>query len=161
MSKTFETFLKFFPTVELPIILSEEYQNEINKTNDVMPQVLLEQYIIPFHEEVDELTEFIPCCKLPKGKDFYALVYWKAEFLQYSHYMITYTQKGELIDHCLLSSTTIVDNTLLRSVATIDLDWHVHVMAGEMSTEVGAIYDATKSKQLLFEIEENGSITPI
>ncbi|MBP7821580.1 MAG: hypothetical protein KA010_01570 [Saprospiraceae bacterium] len=161
MKADFEKFTQFFPVIELPITLNEETMHSFDTTNDVLPQPFISRYIEPYHEDVDEFTEFIPCFKVPDTKNFHALVYWKAQLMEYEYYMITFSDKAEFIDNCLLSSTTLLEDKILQSVATIEADWQINVMAGELSTDPLALYDASTSKEISFELCEDGTISAI
>ena len=70
MKADFEKFTQFFPVIELPITLNEETMHSFDTTNDVLPQPFISRYIEPYHEDVDEFTEFIPCFKVPDTKIF-------------------------------------------------------------------------------------------
>ena len=154
----FEQFLALFPVLPLPITLTEELAIEFSKENDVLPAAAIEQFILPMEPDADELTEFVPCFRIPKTEHFHALVYWKAGLLRYEFVLLTFTHKGVLIDYRSLAGTFAEGNTVTQSVATIDEDWVVTIVAGQAPAERGALYDASGSKTIILEVAPNGAI---
>ena len=77
----FIDFLEKFPEVELPVFLGPESHHDFSQKNEPLPQVMTDWFIAPFEEdEVDELTEFIPCFRIPETYEFYAIVYCVESF---------------------------------------------------------------------------------
>jgi hypothetical protein len=156
---SFEEFLEQFPILPLPITLSEETARAFSKENDVLPSLVVEQYMVPLEgEEIDEWTEFVPCFRFPDTKDFHAIVYWKAGLLQYYFVLATFSNKGELINRRILAGTFVRGNLVTQSVATIDQDWIITIVTGQGRGEEDALYDASSSKTLAMEVMPNGLI---
>ena len=154
----FDQFLDMFPLLPLPVTLTEEMAHEFSKENEVLSNLMIDQYIVPLEGEIDELTEFVPCFRLPDTKDFHAIVYWKAGLMEYNFVLVTYTKPGQLIDRRVLAGTLVAGEIVTQSVATIDPDWIVTVVTGQNPFGKGTFYDASTSKAFGLEILPNGTI---
>lgn len=153
-----EEFLELFPVMRLPVTLSEETAHEFSKENDVMPGLVIEQYMVPLEGEIDEWTEFVPCFRFPDTKDFHAIVYWKAGLMQYYFVLVTLTLQGKVIDKRVLAGTYVAGEVVTQSVATIDPDWIITVVTGQNRSGKDAFYDASTSKASGMEVMPNGTI---
>ena len=71
--------------------------------------------------------------------------------------MLTFSLKGNLIDRSVIAGTKVENNALIRSVATIDENWIIYVMAG-VATETDEIYDASASQPSHLELLATGKI---
>lgn len=149
--------LKYFPEVEPPITFSEDYISTFSRKNDPLPLAVIEEFIKRWEdEEIDEFTEFIPCLKLSGTEDYHALVYWKGGLLRYEFKLVTLDKKGGLISIKTIAST-LSDNQLVRkSVARIDEDLIVHIVAGENIADDQ--YDPSHSQDFAMEIIPTGDI---
>lgn len=153
-------FIERFPEARLPITLTDSSQRVFSATNEPFPQLVIDQYLAPLEgEPVDEYTEFVPCFRIPDTTDFHAVVYWKAELLNYQFILTTFSKKGELIDKKVIAGTYFDGNSLVSSVATIDEDWEILIVSGK--TEDEKIYDATGSKTTKLELLPDGQIITI
>jgi len=155
----FSHYLKYFPELELPITLGEETHHAFSQKNEPLPALAIQQFILPLEgeEEVDELTEYIPCFKIPKTDGFYAIVYWKAGLLNYQYMLVTYEPKGKLIDQRVIAGTFSDGESMTNSVATIEEDWMIYVVTGH-SAKADEVYDAGHSTTIDLEILPDGSI---
>lgn len=155
---TFQDFLEQFPTVELPITLSEDIIREFSANNEPLPQLMIEQFIVPYEAELpDELTEFVACFKIPETHSFQAVVYWKAGLMTYEYTLATYNNTGELLDKRVIAGTFFDGENLTQSVAIIEEDWEILVMSGQGDPN-GLIYDAKKSRVTKLELLPEGQI---
>lgn len=155
----FSLFLNKFPVVELPATLSEETHHDFSRTNDPLPQVMLDHYILPLEErESDEFTEFVACFQLPKTKGFYAIVYWRASLMNYQYTLATFTNKGEFIDKRVIAGTFSDGNTLTRSIATIDEDLEILIVSGQVQAGHEEEYDASTSTAYTLELLPDGKV---
>jgi hypothetical protein len=155
---SFAQFLELFPELELPVTLTEEAAHNFSKENKVLPSLVIEQYFLPLEGVVDEMTEFVPCFRFPKTKDFHALVYWKASLLEYNFILLTLSLKGELIGQRVLAGTFAEGDTVTQSVATIDEDWIITIVTGQAQAGKEDLYDASTSKTISLEVLPNGTI---
>ena len=156
----FKYFLGKFPKIDLPITLSEDSHFDFSRVNEPLPLEMIQQYLINPKDQVeldDEYGEYIACFQLKKTEKFHAIVYWKATLLNYQYVMLTFSPKGTLIDRSVIAGTKVENNTLIRSVATIDEDWIIYVMAGVSATTEDA-YDAASSKSFHLELLATGKI---
>ncbi|RMG86030.1 MAG: hypothetical protein D6714_04885 [Bacteroidetes bacterium] len=154
----FQYFLEQFPIIELPVILGDETHHLFSKNNEPLKPLLIEQYIAPIEGEMpDDLTEFVPCFKIPDTLDFHAIVYWKAGLMNYHYVMATFDKAGNLIDRRILGGTYSDGKTITKSVATIDADWMIYVVTGQIEGS-DTVYDAASSKAFDLELLPDGRI---
>lgn len=151
-----ERILHYFPETQLPVIISEDHLSEYEHNADTFPQSFIDEVIMTWEKDVDEFTEFIPCFQLPKEEKFNAVVYWKGGLLKYDFVLVTLDKKGDLISRKSIASTVVTDNTIKKSVASIEPDLIINIIAGQ--TEDGDEYDATRSKAFAMEILPSGEI---
>ena len=72
-----------------------------------MSSLMAHQFINVFEDnDMDDLTEYVPCFKIPKTDGFHAVIYWKAELMNYQFVLITYDKAGNFIDSRTLAGTT-------------------------------------------------------
>lgn len=154
----FEDFLAFFPELDLPITLTEDVQIEFSRHNKAFPKEITSQFIESVIDtENDEFTEYIPCFRIKETEKFHALVFWKASLMSYEYYLVTFTDKGVLINKRVIAGTKSQDNMLVRSVATIDEDWIIHVVGGVADSDKDN-YEASNSQSFNLELLANGQI---
>lgn len=155
MSKL-DKILHYFPETELPIIVSEDYLSDYETNADPFPQVFIDEVLLEWEKDADEFTEFIPCFRLPKEEKFNAVVYWKGALLRYDFIMVTLDKNGELINKKSIASTIVNDNVIKKSVASIEPDLIINIIAGQ--TLDGEEYDASMSKAFAMEVLPTGEI---
>lgn len=155
MSKL-EKILHYFPETELPVIVSEDYLSEYEINADPFPQVFIDEVLLDWEKEADEFTEFIPCFRLPKEDKFASVIYWKGALLRYDFILVTLDQNGDLINKKSIASTIVNDNIIRKSVASIEPDLIINIIAGR--TLDGEEYDAANSKTFTMEILPSGEI---
>ena len=155
MSKL-DKILHYFPETELPIIVSEDYLSEYETNADPFPQVFIDEVLLEWEKDADEFTEFIPCFRLPKEEKFNAIVYWKGALLRYDFILVTLDKNGELINKKSIASTIVNDNVIKKSVASIEPDLIINIIAGQ--TLDGEEYDASMSKAFAMEVLPTGEI---
>lgn len=154
---SFARLLEQFPTVELPITLGEQSHLDFSKHNEPLPYPVILKFLQPVEvTEDDEYTEYIACFKIPETYDFHALVYWKAELLNYTYTLVTFSKQGELIDKRVIAGTFSDGETITHSVATIDDDWMIYILSGQNKSN--ANYDPTSSKKVDLELLPDGLI---
>lgn len=154
----FGHFLEKFPEISLPITLTEESATAFSRTNEPLSDTLIQEYLLPIEpEEVDELTEFVACVRIPETHEFFAVIYWKAALMNYQYVLATFSKKGELIDRKVIAGTYSDGNTLIQSVATIEEDWIIYVVSGKTSANATS-YDASSSKSFNLELLATGEI---
>lgn len=161
----FKSFLSYFPEIELPITLSEEYTGIFTRYNKPIPPELIEIFILEkqlfFADEddkdnLDEIEEYVPCFSLPDSNNYVAIVYWKAGLLKYEYIIHTYDKTGKTISKHTIASTTTDGKNIRQIVATIDADQVIFIMGGD--TDNVSFYDSEKSKAFSLEITPTGQI---
>ena len=155
MSKL-DKILHYFPETELPVLISEDHLSEFEINSDPFPQVFIDEVLLDWEKDADEFTEFIPCFRLPKEEKFNAVVYWKGALLRYDFVMVTLDKNGELINKKSIANTIVHDNVIKKSVASIEPDLIINIIAGQ--TLDGEEYDASMSKAFAMEILPTGEI---
>ena len=163
--KLWDRFYDFFPEVDLPVTLSEEYSGIFTKYNKALPLELIETFILeqklffPKEEEnieIDEIEEYVPCFRLPETDKYYAIIYWKASLLKYEYILHTYNKKGETIAKQVLASTTSDGKNIRQIVATIDPDLDIYIMGGDVKAD--EMYDPDSTQAFSLEITPGGQI---
>ncbi len=156
--QSFTTFLKCFSKEALPVTLSEDSILYFSSNNSPLPQELINRFLLQqSKEEDDEYTEYIACCKIPETDKMHALVYWRGGLLSYEFVLITLDKNGVLLDRKIIAGTKSDGQKIIRSIATIDQDWIIHVVVGQQENE-NMYYDPSKSKNMTLELMANGEI---
>jgi hypothetical protein len=154
----FKDFLNFFPVVDLPVNLTDESIFAFQHENAPLPQAMINQFILPIEEgSYDEYTEFVPCFQLHDTHQFSAIVYWKAQLLQYQYILATFDESYKFITSAVIAGTQSNGDQILQSVAHIDEDWIIHIVEGLQSANSSA-YDPENSKNFNMEILATGEI---
>jgi hypothetical protein len=158
----FSDFIEKFPEVELPVSLTDETLQEFSRSNDPLPAAMVYKFLEKEEPEDNlELIEHIACFRLPQTLDFHAVIYWKADLLNYEYILATFDLKGRPIDKKVIAGTKIENDLLVRSVATIDADWNIYVVGGIADKENSNNYDASSSQSLRIQLLTSGEIIPI
>lgn len=156
--KDFTEFLKFFPVVELPVILTEDLIIDFSKMNTPLNLELTEKFILPYLKVTDrEFLEIIPCFSIPDTHDFHAIVFYEADVLSHQYNIATYTKQGAFISGKALCGTLVKDEMITKSVATIDEDWTINIVGGEAHSSQRT-YEASNSKAFNLEMMPDGKI---
>ena len=156
--QAFQFYLKHFAKETLPIVLSDDNVAYFSNKNRPLSPDSIRQFIKQGDTiEDDELTEYVPCCILPDTKDIYAVVYWKGELMNYDYIMATYDTNGTLLHRKILAGTRVEGNVLKRSVATIESDWTIQVIAGAQMAD-DHLYDSSNSRSMSLELMPTGEI---
>jgi hypothetical protein len=154
----FKDFLSYFPEVELPVTLTDESVYIFSKNNKILPQELIDEFISPRLDHKDpEFREIIPCFIIPKTPEFFALVFWDGGLLTYEYNLVTFDKAGNFISGKVIAGTISNGKTIHRSVATIDPEWMIYIVAGEAKAD-DIEYNAESSKAFGMEILANGEI---
>lgn len=156
MAKTIDQILHYFPLTELPVLVSEDHLPEYEAESDPFPQSFIEQYLYLWEGIADEFTEFVPCFRLPSEEKFESVVYWKGGLLRYDFILVTLDKNGNLINKKSIASTIVQDNIIKKSVASIEPDLIINIIAGQSLD--GEEYDASISKSFAMEILPSGEI---
>ncbi len=152
----FKQFLEYFPEVDLPVTLTEDSSLDFSRLNTPFAGEIIANYIIPIEAETDEFTEYLPCFKIKNTTNFHAVVYWKAGLLNYEYKMVTFSKNGELIDGKVIAATITNQETIVRTVSTIDEDWIIHTVVGQQEVDTTSLNK--KSKSYTLELLGTGEI---
>jgi hypothetical protein len=156
---TFPDFVAKFPPVAMPVTLGEDTHHTFSTENEPLSEALISQFITPLEDLVadDEFTEYVPCFAIEDTEQFIALVWWKAELLNYEYVLATFGPKGQLIDRQTIAGTRVENGRVYRAVATINDEWEIIVAEGT-SADGDALFDPTSSKTRHLEILASGEI---
>jgi hypothetical protein len=144
----------------MPVTLGEDTHHTFSAENQPLGDELIAQYIIPTESAgIDhEFTEYVPCFSFDDTEQFIAVVWWKAELMNYEYVLATFDEKGALIDRKVIAGTTIgADGSVTRSVAIINEEWEIAVAEGR-SSDGDQLFDPTSSKMRHLEILATGKI---
>lgn len=154
----FPAFIAKFPPVNLPITLGEETHHVFGIENEPLSDALIESFILPVDQaDLDEFTEYVPCFSIADTENFVAVVWWKAELLNYEYTLATYTVQGQLIGREVIAGTRVTDGKVFRAVAFINEEYEITIGEGE-SPDGNQLFDPTTSKTRYLEIMVNGEI---
>ncbi|RME98851.1 MAG: hypothetical protein D6772_08490 [Bacteroidetes bacterium] len=162
VAPTFNDFLKKFPEMELPITLGEDSHHAFSQANDPLPEAMIQDFIHPLEDaiDVDGMTEYVACFALPKTAAYRAIVYWKAELLNYQYRIVTFNKKGELIDQKVIAGTTYQGDEVTQSAAVIKEDRQIYIVSGQGQLS-GGNYDAAGSTVNRFQLSSSGKIVEL
>ncbi len=157
---SFSRFVEYFPEIALPVTLSDEAHHDFSQANDPLPLQMIQQFIEPLEppEEEEEFTEYVPCFRLPDTHEFVALVYWRAQLMDYRYKLVTFTKQGQPIDARIIAGTFSDGKTLTKSVATIEEDWEILLVSGQSEVGREDKYDASTSTTTKLELLPDGTI---
>ncbi len=152
----FNVFLARFTIVDPPVQVDDETYHEINEIHEPLPNILVSAFVERKGADED-LAEYVPVFRLPDLHNFVCLVFWRAGVLQYDYILAIFTQEGARIDQKVVASTIYSQEKTIKSVAKFDEEGMVTVIEGIEDAKTGELV-AANSKQLFFEILENGTI---
>jgi hypothetical protein len=153
-----DKILHYFPQTDLPLLLSDDHISEIESTVQQLPQSFVEEFLMTWEGGFDdEMTEFIPVGSLPPLENqIFPIVYYKASLLKYEFILATFDKNGNLINRKSIASTIVEGENIKRSIASIETDYIIHIMAGQ--TKVRNDYEAHMSKSFSMEVLSDGQI---
>ena len=155
---SFKQLLAKFPEIELPVTLNAETHHIFSRENDPLPEALIRAHLqIDTQGEYDDLTEFVACFRLPSPPAYIALVYWKAQLMEYSYWLLTFEPSGRPIGSKVIAGTKSNGATILTRIATIDEDGIIHIAEGISEAEE-RLYNAQNSQTYQLEIADTGDI---
>lgn len=151
-----EDFLDYFPSIKLPITLSENSISHIEKASKILPESILDTTIRNWEKvDPDGFTEYVPCFTLAKNENFVLLVYWKASLLGFEYFAVTLGYDFKLIDRKQIASTLHVRDQIKSSVVHIDEDLTFHVVASVNSVTAHS-FNPSNSQAFHFEVNPSG-----
>lgn len=159
---TFDAFLSYFPPVELPFTLGEDTHHLFSGENLPLPALIIAHFILPIEEmmETDDLIEFVPCFALPTGTAFHAIVYWKADLLDYQYRLATFSKQGQLIAARTIAGMTYDGEEITQTMASIQDDMVIYMVSGQQ--QAGTIdYTAAASTATRLQVATDGTITEL
>jgi hypothetical protein len=156
-SVTFRQFLETFPEIELPVTLTEDSLSGFQKHTPPLSVGAISAFIAPIEGPMDAYVEYIPCFRLKDTHEFHAIVYWKGELMKYRYILVTYSKEGRVLANAAIAGIQSDGSSLLRSVATIDEDWTIHIVEGDLH-EGEEQYLPQRSRAYQMELLATGEI---
>ncbi len=143
----------------MPVTLGEDTHHVFGVENQPLSDALISNFIHPTEETVadDEFTEYVPCFSIDNTEQFIAVVWWKAELMNYEYVLATFTDKGELISREVIAGTRVENGLVTRSVAIINEEWEITIGEGT-SPDGNNVFDPTTAQSRNLEILVNGQI---
>lgn len=148
--------LDYFPTVELPVSLTDDDVAIFSRNNDPLPSEVIGKVFSQWEKIEDEFVEFVPCFKVDDREHFYAIIYWKGGLLAYEYILTTFDKQGNLVARKVIASTHAEGDIVRKSVARIDEELIITIMAGESVSEQD--YDPANSQAFAMEVMPTGEI---
>ncbi len=150
--------LDYFPEVELPVSLSPDSITEISRTNKPLPTRLQSVIMAHWETDIDDLGEVIPCFQLPLEKDYFTLIYWRANVLSHEYIIATVDRlERNIISRKVIAGIITDGERVIQSVANLQEDKIIHIMAGETKNQT-TDYDPLTSSAFFMEILPGGEI---
>lgn len=162
--KQFKQFINKFPEVDLPVTVTEETNIVFSAQNMPINDEMIRKYIALYETEpIDEYTEYVPCFRLKKTGDIYALVYWKAGLLTYQYYLTTYNKNGVQLAKQKIAGLVTHGEEITQAVANIEEDWIVYVVQNSVDKNKEILENSTQAYslelladgQIIFSINED------
>jgi hypothetical protein len=155
---TFADFVAKFPPVAMPVTLGEETHHAFSTENEPLNDEMIVQFIHPTEAAAndDPYTEYVPCFGIEDAEQFIALVWWKAELLNYEYVLATFTAKGEFIDSQVIAQTKVEEGRVYRAVASISPALEIAVAEGFSDADGHFEPESSKTREL--EILPTGEI---
>ncbi|MEY4927613.1 MAG: hypothetical protein RI894_2049 [Bacteroidota bacterium] len=175
LKSEFNLFLKYFPEIELPVLLGEDEHHTFSAENEMLPLDLVGKFLlqgeyefIPLAQDAleaeevadeNEFIEYIPCFKLPDTEGFHAIVYWKADLLTYEYVLNTFDLQGKSIAAHVIGGMKAEGNQVKQQVTHIQEDGFIYIAEGIAEYEVGTTdFDALDGKTVRLELLNSGKI---
>ncbi len=157
---SFRQFLEKFPEIQLPVTLSEETAHLFSKENHPLPALMVEKFMLTPEERnsLDDMTEFVPCFRLPDTHSFHALVYWRGALMDHQFVMLTFSEDGHPIDRRVLAGLYSDGKEVVQSVAHLEEDWTIYVVTGKQKVEAKLGENASQNTAREFELLPEGQI---
>lgn len=158
--KELKTLLGYFPEIDLPITLTDDSLTHINATNDLIPEAVLQEIFSKYENDLSsEFLEIMPCFRINlKNEKVHAIVYWKGDLLKYEFILLTLTSTGDIIDKKSLCGTIIDGDLIKKSVATIDSEYGIQIIAGAYNSSISMGYDGNASQSFSMELLPTGEV---
>lgn len=144
---------------KLPITLSQDNLPYFSTLNPPLSDALIRRFLLQGEAQPDleDMTEFVPCCRIPETGKIHAVVYWKGMLLSYEFMLATFDANGVLLAKKVLAGIKSDGTKVKHAIATIDEDWVISIMSGVQSNE-SDLYDPANSFITSMELLANGEI---
>ena len=157
---SFSDFIKYFPEIDLPVVIAEESIHNFSQLNRPLPVGSFPYFLTQSEEEPDEFTEFIPCLRFLVSDEVVVILIWKGELMSYEYSLISYQLRtGKEIQRKVIAGTKIIDQWIIKSSAVISADFEVDILVNSYQSEK-QIYPE-RSEQFVVEVMPNGIMTAI
>ncbi len=157
-NKNFQEFLSYFPIVELPVTIQYNDLHRLTRSNDPLPDALLQQFIFPNLEfTVDEFTEFLPCFLVQTQGPQSWIILWVGRLLHYSFILMVFEPDGRLISQAEIAGFYSEDENVFQRMAHFNEDEEIYIVETNLSQkESEVVLDQTKKWVLV--MQEDGQL---
>lgn len=155
---TFNQFVQKFPEITLPISVTEDTASAASLDNEPLSQRMIDEYLLPIDPNTDEMTEFVPCFRIPNMDEVHALCYWKAGLLNYQYILATFQKNGVFIDSHVIAGTLSDGVSVIQTVARIDEYNTIYMVSGMATNGIGENYEAIQSRAKELELLSDGRL---
>lgn len=156
--KSFTEFLSYFPKMELPLTIQYSDFHSFSKTNDVLPDELLAQFIVPNLDfEIDEFTEFLPCLQYESSPEMYHVIIWTARLMHYSFYLMNFNTKAVFLHSAEIAAFYTKNEQILQRMAHLDAEGGIYVLEGNTDQQVNIVNPESTQKWQI-EILPDGTL---
>ncbi len=144
-------------------MLSEETAHVFSKENRPLPSLMVEQFVLTPEEQgsLDDMTEFVPCFRVPDTYDFYAIVYWRGGLMDHRYVMLTFSKEGRPIDRRVLAGMYSDGKSVVQSVAHLEEDWTIYVVSGKQAADEKYGREAAENTARELELLPEGQIVEV
>jgi hypothetical protein len=153
---SFSDFIKRFPKAKLPMDFGEFSYRAFQEEAQLLPDSMMAEWIAPLEPELDEYTEVLPVASF-SGKEYTALVYWKAGLLHNHYRLVTFDAQGNPIENRVIAGSYIENGEISTSAATIKDEQTVYIVSGQTSLGQN-LGEAEKTSALRLGIDDSGII---
>ncbi len=156
-NQDFASFLSYFPQAELPLTIQQNDYHLYSKSNDALPDPLLNLFILPYLDfELDEFTEFLPCLQFESVKGMHSLVFWTARLMHYSFYLINFNSNGQFQHLEELAGFYTEGDKLINKMAHVDVSGTVYILEGDLDKSYQEV-NPVGTKKWMLEYLPDGS----
>ena len=118
----------------MPLTIQHADHHYFSKSNDLLPDALLQLFIIPnLKFEIDEFTEFLPCLQFESSHGLHHLVLWTARLMHYSFYVMNFNRQGMFLDMSEIAGFYSDSNLVVQKMAHVDVEGNLFIVEGSIN----------------------------
>ena len=154
----FIDLVSYFPPVDLPFTVQYNDLHRFTRTNDPLPDALLQTFIFPHLDfDIDEFTEFLPCLRIHADGPFVLLVLWTGRLMHYAFTLWVFEPSGRCISQAEIAGFYSDQNDVYQRMAHVNEESEIFVVETNLSNDESKI-ELGQTKKWMLSIQENGAI---